>query len=135
MVTLMALTTSAHPSVPAHEYYGNTELHASSHSDEPVKEVPKETPKQHRIIHGNVSWYTAAEGGAITSTGHRCVAGYTVANDSLPPGTKVKILDHIFTVDDCFGGGYDETRFDVYCNSVDEAMRNGRQYVEVEVIE
>ena len=35
----------------------------------------------------------------------------------------------------CFGGGYDETRFDVYCNSVNEAMRNGRQYVEVEVIE
>ena len=128
MVTLMALTTSVHPSVPAHEYYGNTELHASR---EPVKEAPK----QHRIIHGNVSWYTAAEGGEVTSTGHRCVAGYTVANDVLKPGTKVKILDHIYTVDDCFGGGYDETRFDVYCNSVDEAMRNGRQYVEVEVIE
>ena len=128
MVTLMALTTSAHPSVPAHEYYGGTELHASR---EPVKEALK----QHRIIHGNVSWYTAAEGGEVTSTGHRCIAGYTVANDVLKPGTKVKILNHIYTVDDCFGGGYDETRFDVYCNSVDEATRNGRQYVEVEVIE
>ena len=131
MVTLIALTTSAHPSVPAHEYYGNTELHASSQSDDPVEEAPE----KHRIIHGNVSWYTAAEGGAITSTEHRCVAGYTVANDVLKPGTKVKILNHIYTVDDCFGGGYDETRFDVYCDSADEAMRNGRQYVEVEVIE
>ena len=131
MVTLAAMSTSVHPSVPAHEYYGNTELHASSHSDDPVKEAPK----QHRIIHGNVSWYTAAEGGEVTSTGHRCIAGFTVANDVLKPGTKVKINGHIYTVDDCFGGGYDETRFDVYCDSVDEAMRNGRQYVEVEVIE
>lgn len=133
MVTLMALTNSAHPSVPAHEYYGNTELHASSHSDEPVKEAPK------RVFTANVSAYTKAfdetnRGDGVTASGRLGIPWYTCAADDLPIGTKVKINGRIWEVMDRFGGGY-TGRIDLMMDTKAECYEFGRRNLEVEVIE
>ena len=87
----------------------------------------------------NVSWYTASDdecgkSDGITASGERAVAGITVAADDLPLGTRVRINGHEYIVHDRFGGGY-KGRIDIYCESKEEAFANGRQMLEVEVLE
>lgn len=87
----------------------------------------------------NVSWYTASDdecgkSDGITASGEQAVAGVTVAADDLPLGTRVRINGHEYIVHDRFGGGY-KGRIDIYCESKEEAFANGRQMLEVEVLE
>ena len=86
----------------------------------------------------NVSWYTAADdecgkSDGITASGEMAVAGVTVAADDLPLGTIVRINGHDYIVQDRFGGSY-RNRIDIYCDSKEEAFKNGRQYLEVEIV-
>lgn len=87
----------------------------------------------------NVSWYTASDdecgkSDGITASGEQAVAGITVAADDLPLGTRVRINGHEYIVHDRFGGGY-TGRIDIFCESKEEAFANGRQMLEVEVLE
>lgn len=87
----------------------------------------------------NVSWYTASDdecgkSDGITASGEQAVAGVTVAADDLPLGTRVRIDGHEYIVQDRFGGGY-TGRIDIFCESKEEAFANGRQTLEVEVLE
>lgn len=105
-------------------------------------EVPAPVQKQeddgYKFV-ANVSWYTAdpAENGGwengITASGKIAEEGRTIACDHLPLGTKVKINNHIYTVEDTFGGGYTD-RIDIYCQDKDTAWSNGRQFIEVTVL-
>ena len=87
----------------------------------------------------NVSWYTASDdecgkSDGVTASGEQAVAGVTVAADDLPLGTRVRINGHEYIVHDRCGGGY-TGRIDIFCESKEEAFANGRQMLEVEVLE
>jgi 3D (Asp-Asp-Asp) domain-containing protein len=91
------------------------------------------------VYTANVSWYTASDdecgkSDGITAIGEQAVARITVAADDLPLGTRVRIDGHEYIVQDRFGGGY-VGRIDIYCESKEEAFANGRQMLEVEVLE
>ena len=82
----------------------------------------------------NVSAYTLNEcPNTITASGHKPVAGITVAADHLPFGSKVVINGHTYIVQDRFGGGYTD-RIDIFMNNVKDALEWGRQYIPCYVI-
>lgn len=89
---------------------------------------------------GNISWYTASAdecGGkddGITASGTVATSGRTVACDHLPFGTRIRINGKEYIVEDCFGGNYTD-RVDIFCETKEEAFKNGRQELLVEVIE
>lgn len=125
---------------PIHEYQGLelscapvTVYELPSDSVE-VEAEPRDTVK----YTANVSWYTASENecgkaDGITASGHIAQAGVTIAADDLPLGTRVLINGHEYVVQDRFGAGH-VNRIDIYCESKEEAFRNGRQFLEVEIL-
>lgn len=97
--------------------------------------VQEESKPAFRKIVANCSAYTKSsdecgKGDGITASGVRGVAGRTIAMDGVPFGTRVEIKGHIYIVEDRFGGGYTD-RIDIFMDSKAEAMRFGRQYLEV----
>ena len=65
----------------------------------------------------------------VTATGTIPQQGRTVAADfnQFPPGTKLKIGEHIYVVEDTFGSVNRFGRLDVYFESHQEALEFGRR--------
>lgn len=70
--------------------------------------------------------------GGGTASGTIPTAGRTVANGALPFGTRVKIGDTIYTVED---RGVSGDVFDIYCDSHSEALNRGMYQTEVYIVE
>lgn len=72
----------------------------------------------------------------ITASGAKAVEGVTIAADTniLPFGTKVKIDEKVYTVQDR-GGAIKGNRIDVYFESHEKALEYGRQMKEVIILE
>lgn len=127
---VLVLSQSVNASAPGHVY--------SDLSFCRPKDIIEDVKPTVRYI-ANISWYTASDdecgkSDGITASGEQAVAGITVAADDLPLGTRVRINGHEYIVHDRFGGGY-KGRIDIYCESKEEAFTNGRQMLEVEVLE
>ena len=91
------------------------------------------------IILCSVTAYTASyeecgKTDGITSSGTKATEGRTVACDFLEFGTQVVILGQTYTVEDRIGSGH-QSKIDVYMESKEEALKFGRQNLEVEVKE
>ena len=69
----------------------------------------------------------------ITACGLPAVQGVTVAADDLPFGTEVIINNQHYVVQDRFGGGH-KNRIDIYMNNKEDALKFGRQYHFVEIV-
>lgn len=67
-----------------------------------------------------------------TASGAVAEAGKTIAVDPdvIPYGTEVIINGHTYTAQDC-GGAIKGNRIDIYCDSHEEALKNGLDYYEV----
>ena len=76
------------------------------------------------------TYYTPT--GNLTASGTVPQAGRTVACNFLPLGTHVVINGHEYIVEDTGGMGNDV--IDIFVDSYEEAIQNGRHYIEVEVI-
>ena len=88
-------------------------------------------------IVANVSAYTGSDEenggyGGINCEGNPLEEGM-VASDDIPQGTKVIIHGKEYIVADTFGGGY-RNRIDIYMPNRANALRFGRQYIEVTII-
>lgn len=70
--------------------------------------------------------------GGPTASGSMPAEGITVANGSLPFGTKVKIDGHVYTVQDRGVGG---DQFDIYMDSHNACLIFGMQHLDVYVEE
>ena len=105
----------------------------------PVPTPAEEFKPQKKVIIANCSAYTASPdecGGndtGITASGKKAVEGVTVAMDDVPLGTKIRIDGHEYIVEDRFGGGY-TNRVDIFFNNKEDALRFGRQHLEVEIL-
>lgn len=69
----------------------------------------------------------------ITAYGVKAIPNRTVACDHLPYGTKLKIGDTIYVVEDTFGGGYTH-KIDIFTDSKEKAFQFGKRVVLVELI-
>lgn len=76
-----------------------------------------------------------SKGSGLTYSGTTPQANHTISADLsiLPLGTKVKINDIIYTVED-MGGGVDGHKIDIYYSSHEEALAHGLSSVEVFLI-
>lgn len=86
----------------------------------------------------NVSAYTATDdecgkADGITASGTMATEGRTIAADDLPFGTQVEINGQIYTVEDRFGGGY-EDRIDIFMTDQDRAWNFGRRLMIVRIM-
>lgn len=123
---------------PIHEYQGLELSCAPTTAYElPTDSVEVESRDTVKYV-ANISWYTASadecgKTDGITASGHIAQAGVTIAADDLPLGTRVLINGHEYVVQDRFGAGH-INRIDIYCESKEEALRNGRQFLEVEIL-
>lgn len=70
--------------------------------------------------------------GNATASGAMPTAGWTVANGSLPFGTKVIIDGHTYCVED---RGVGSDQFDIFVNSHQEALDRGLYYTDVYIVE
>ena len=70
--------------------------------------------------------------GNATASGATPTAGWTVANGSLPFGTKVIIDGHTYCVEDRGVGG---DQFDIFVNDHAEALARGLYYSDVYIVE
>lgn len=70
--------------------------------------------------------------GGPTASGATPTAGWTVANGSLPFGTKVIIDGHTYCVED---RGVSANQFDIFVDSHDEALARGLYYSDVYIVE
>ena len=68
----------------------------------------------------------------ITASGTQATAGRTVAMYGLPFGTKLKIGDHIYVVED---RGTQYGHVDIYFNTHEEAVQFGLRYEDVYIVE
>lgn len=67
----------------------------------------------------------------ITASGEKVQAGVTVAAPKeFPFGTKLLINGHAYTVQDR-GGAIKNKRIDIYCETHEEAIKNGVDYYDV----
>ena len=85
---------------------------------------------RYRTITTNITHYTHT--GNPTASGRMPVAGRTVACNYLPLGSKVKINNHIYIVEDRVG--LDGNIIDVFVDSESEAIQKGRYTAEVAVV-
>ena len=120
----------------AQRHYDGLEIRAKH---EPVKQEVKMQGKRHRVIRANVSAYTSSieecgKSDGITASGRRATPRHTIAMDGVPFGTIVEIEDVLYRVEDRFGGGYTD-RIDIYMESKEEALRFGRKYIDVKIME
>ena len=105
-------------------------------TDVTTKAVSQQVPRK---IVANCSAYTASadecggDSSGITASGKVAVEGRTIAMDDVPLGTIVRINGKEYTVEDRFGGGY-TNRIDIYFQNKEDALRFGRQYLEVEIL-
>ena len=94
------------------------------------KEEVSRGSTRYRSITASITHYTHT--GNPTASGRMPVAGRTVACNYLPLGSKVKINNHIYIVEDRVG--IDGNIIDVFVDSESEAIQKGRYTTEVAVV-
>ena len=94
------------------------------------KEEVSRGSRRYKTITTNITHYTHT--GNPTASGRMPVAGRTVACNYLPLGSKVKINNHIYIVEDRVG--IDGNIIDVFVDSESEAIQKGRYTTEVAVV-
>ena len=107
---------------------------------EETEPTPEPTPEPDKYWYGTcrITYYCNCEiccggwAGGATASGATPCAGWTVANGSLPFGTRVLINGHEYCVEDRGVGG---EAFDIYCDSHDQALSGGLYYTDVYIIE
>ena len=84
----------------------------------------------------SVSAYTPYEcgGNHWAASGAWCTEGVTVACNVLPFGTRVKVLGHVYTVQDRMAKNMNRN-LDIFMESYNQAIQFGRQELPVEVLE
>ncbi len=84
----------------------------------------------------SVSAYTPYECGGNHWAASRvwCTEGVTVACNILPFGTKVKVLGHVYTVQDRMDSSFNRN-LDIFMENYQKAIQFGRQELPVEVLE
>jgi 3D (Asp-Asp-Asp) domain-containing protein len=84
----------------------------------------------------SVSAYTPYEcsGNHLAASGAWCTEGVTVACNVLPFGTRVKVLGHVYTVQDRMAKNMNRN-LDIFMESYNQAIQFGRRELPVEVIE
>lgn len=81
-----------------------------------------------------ITHYSSEETGSnITASGAIAQTNHTIASNTLPFGTKVKINGIIYTVEDT--GDMEGNGIDIYVNDSEEAYNRGTHIVDVEVYE
>ena len=108
---------------------------------ERVSELEKQQEQSNKVIEdsGNkvtykITHYSSEEtGSSMTASGKVAQIGRTVACNSIPLGTRVRIGGSEYIVEDT--GGMGDNVIDIYVGSSSEAMMLGTYYAEVEVIE
>ena len=80
-----------------------------------------------------VSFDECGKTDGITASGAKATINRTVAADDLPFGTEVIINNQRYIVQDRFGGGH-KNRIDIYMNNKEDALKFGRQYHFVEIV-
>ena len=63
--------------------------------------------------------------GNATASGATPAAGWTVASNCLPFGTKVEINGHVYCVEDRGDSNMNDLWIDIYCDSHEEALQRG----------
>lgn len=105
---------------------------------EPAAEEEKieEEPKQKYLGEYKITYYCACmkccgKTNGITASGAKAQVGTTVAAPKeFPFGTKLLINGHTYTVQDR-GGSIKNKRIDIYCETHEEALKNGVDYYDV----
>ena len=105
-----------------------------------LSETKPEPPEPAMDYYGNcrITFYCAGScccgqwAGSQTASGATPTAGWTVANGSLPFGTKVIIDGHTYCVED---RGVSANQFDIFVDSHDEALARGLYYSDVYIVE
>lgn len=108
---------------------------------ERVAELENQQEQSNKVIEDRVNkniykitHYSSEEtGSSITASGKTAKIGRTIACNSLPLGTHVRIGENEYVVEDT--GNLDSNTIDIYVGSSSEAMMLGTYYAEVEVIE
>lgn len=95
------------------------------------KEEVSRGSRRYKTITTNITHYTHT--GNPTASGRMPVAGRTVACNYLPLGSKVKINNHIYIVEDRVG--IDGNIIDVFVDSESEAIQKGRYTTDVAVVD
>lgn len=81
-----------------------------------------------------ITHYSSEETGSnITASGAIARTNHTIASNTLPFGTKVKINGIIYTVEDT--GDMEDNGIDIYVYNSEEAYNRGTHIVDVEVYE
>ena len=81
-----------------------------------------------------ITHYSSEETGSnITASGAIAQTNHTIASNTLPFGTKVKINGIIYTVEDT--GDMEDNGIDIYVYNSEEAYNRGTHIVDVEVYE
>ena len=70
-----------------------------------------------------------------TASGTKPTAGWTVASNNLPFGTKLMINDHVYCVEDRGDANMNNFWIDIYCDSHSEALQRGMYSTEVYIID
>ena len=73
--------------------------------------------------------------GNATASGATPTAGWTVASNCLPFGTKVEINGHTYCVEDRGDSNMDDFWIDIYCGGHQEALDRGMYQTEVYIID
>lgn len=102
--------------------------------------TPEPTPEPATYFYGacRITFYCpcsrccGAWAGGPTASGATPTAGWTVANGSLPFGTKVIIEGHTYCVED---RGVSGDQFDIFVDSHSEALARGLYYADVYIVE
>ncbi|MBP3886356.1 MAG: 3D domain-containing protein [Cellulosilyticum sp.] len=108
---------------------------------ERVSELEKQQEQSNKVIEDKgskatykITHYSSEEtGSSMTASGKVAQIGRTVACNSLPLGTRVRIGGNEYIVEDT--GGMGDSVIDIYVGSTSEAMMLGTYYAEVEIIE
>ena len=87
-----------------------------------------------RITTYKITHYSGDEtGGTLTASGEVAQENHTIACNSLPFGTRVRINGNIFVVED--RGAMDSNIIDIFVGSYEEALERGAFYTEVEILD
>lgn len=110
------------------------EAQASTLSEDKSYEVDESLVKE---LQGEFSAYNAEEAQTdsdpfTTASGKR-VSENIVANNCLPFGTKIKIGEKYYEVQDRMNSRYDCNHFDIFMNSHDEAIKFGRKQLSYQI--
>ena len=99
--------------------------------EEEEEEIESKYLGEYKITYYCACMKCCGKTNGITASGKKVEAGVTVAAPKeFPFGTKLLINGHIYTVQDR-GGAIKNKRIDIYCETHEEALKNGVDYYDV----